>query len=90
MIARYTRPAMGGSGTNTTSSRSGSTSRYSPVKRRRRTGHPPGAVDVIRAKASFDVGRIEEIEREVKHDVIAFLTNVASTSVLRPGTFTWG
>jgi adenylosuccinate lyase len=37
---------------------------------------PREAVDVIRAKASFDVGRIEEIEREVKHDVIAFLTNV--------------
>jgi adenylosuccinate lyase len=37
---------------------------------------PREAVDVIRAKASFDVARIEEIEREVKHDVIAFLTNV--------------
>jgi len=28
-------------------------------------------------KASFDVARIDEIEREVKHDVIAFLTHVA-------------
>jgi adenylosuccinate lyase len=37
---------------------------------------PREAVEVIRAKASFDVARIEEIEREVKHDVIAFLTNV--------------
>ncbi len=27
--------------------------------------------------ASFDVARIEEIEREVKHDVIAFLTHLA-------------
>jgi adenylosuccinate lyase len=27
--------------------------------------------------ATFDVGRIDEIEREVKHDVIAFLTHLA-------------
>jgi adenylosuccinate lyase len=37
---------------------------------------PREAVKVIREKARFDVGRIDEIEREVKHDVIAFLTNV--------------
>jgi adenylosuccinate lyase len=37
---------------------------------------PKDAVEVIREKATFDVARIEEIEREVKHDVIAFLTNV--------------
>ena len=29
------------------------------------------------AKAEFDVERIDEIEREVKHDVIAFLTHLA-------------
>src|SRR5215475_10067824 len=29
------------------------------------------------AKAVFDVGRIDAIEREVKHDVIAFLTHLA-------------
>jgi adenylosuccinate lyase len=37
---------------------------------------PREAVEVIRKKARFDVARIDEIEREVKHDVIAFLTNV--------------
>jgi adenylosuccinate lyase len=37
---------------------------------------PAEAVDVIRAKAKFDVDRILQIENEVKHDVIAFLTNV--------------
>jgi adenylosuccinate lyase len=31
----------------------------------------------LRQKGQFDVERIDEIEREVKHDVIAFLTNVA-------------
>jgi adenylosuccinate lyase len=37
---------------------------------------PKEAVGVIRSKAKFDVGRVLEIENEVKHDVIAFLTNV--------------
>jgi adenylosuccinate lyase len=37
---------------------------------------PREAVETIRAKAGFEVARIDEIEREVKHDVIAFLTNV--------------
>ena len=37
---------------------------------------PKEAAKVIRQKASFDVDKIDEIEREVKHDVIAFLTNV--------------
>lgn len=31
----------------------------------------------IQSKANFDIQRINEIEDEVKHDVIAFLTNVA-------------
>jgi adenylosuccinate lyase len=31
----------------------------------------------IKAKANFDVPRIDEIEKVVKHDVIAFLTSVA-------------
>jgi len=37
---------------------------------------PSDAVKTIREKAAFDVKRILEIENEVKHDVIAFLTNV--------------
>jgi adenylosuccinate lyase len=38
---------------------------------------PKDAVERIKSKASFDVPRIDEIERTVKHDVIAFLTSVA-------------
>lgn len=38
---------------------------------------PSTAVANIRAKARFEVARIEEIEAQTKHDVIAFLTNVA-------------
>jgi adenylosuccinate lyase len=37
---------------------------------------PKEAVKVIRQKGDFKVARILEIEQEVKHDVIAFLTNV--------------
>ena len=35
------------------------------------------ALENIKKKAAFSVGRILEIEEETKHDVIAFLTNVA-------------
>jgi adenylosuccinate lyase len=38
---------------------------------------PRDAVDNIKKKASFSVERILEIEEKTKHDVIAFLTNVA-------------
>ena len=38
---------------------------------------PKEAAATIWAKGKFEVERIDEIEREVKHDVIAFLTNVA-------------
>jgi adenylosuccinate lyase len=41
---------------------------------------PQSAAKAIRergGKAQFDVARIDEIEREVKHDVIAFLTHLA-------------
>lgn len=38
---------------------------------------PKDAVKAVREKASFNPERILEIEKEVKHDVIAFLTNVA-------------
>ena len=37
---------------------------------------PQDAMQQIRQKASFEPERILEIEAEVKHDVIAFLTNV--------------
>jgi adenylosuccinate lyase len=38
---------------------------------------PEEALQVIREKASFNIDRILEIEAEVRHDVIAFLTSVA-------------
>jgi len=38
---------------------------------------PAESVSIIKAKANFSVKRIDEIEKEVKHDVIAFTTSVA-------------
>jgi adenylosuccinate lyase len=38
---------------------------------------PADAAEAVRARGGFDVARIDEIEREVKHDVIAFLTSLA-------------
>lgn len=38
---------------------------------------PAEAAAAVRARGGFDVARIDEIEREVKHDVIAFLTSLA-------------
>ena len=38
---------------------------------------PKSSFQTIRKKARFDVERIDEIEKTVRHDVIAFLTSVA-------------
>lgn len=38
---------------------------------------PKGVAAAVWERGKFDVERIDEIEREVKHDVIAFLTNLA-------------
>ena len=39
--------------------------------------HPDSAAKALRAKGEFEVARIDAIERETHHDVIAFLTNLA-------------
>ncbi|MGC6511196.1 MAG: adenylosuccinate lyase [Parvibaculales bacterium] len=38
---------------------------------------PQEAAKAVRERGGFDVDRIDEIEREVKHDVIAFLTSLS-------------
>src|SRR3954449_8164449 len=38
---------------------------------------PESAASAVRERGAFEVARIDEIERETRHDVIAFLTNVA-------------
>jgi adenylosuccinate lyase len=38
---------------------------------------PKAAAEAVRERGGFDVDRIDQIEAEVKHDVIAFLTSLA-------------
>jgi adenylosuccinate lyase len=38
---------------------------------------PESAVQAVRERGNFDVARVLELEKTTKHDVIAFLTNVA-------------
>jgi adenylosuccinate lyase len=38
---------------------------------------PAASLNTIKKKANFDVDKVLEIEEKVKHDIIAFLTNVA-------------
>jgi adenylosuccinate lyase len=38
---------------------------------------PREAAKAVRERGGFDIARIDEVEREVKHDVIAFLTSFA-------------
>ncbi|HXG00240.1 MAG TPA: adenylosuccinate lyase, partial [Bacteroidota bacterium] len=77
MIARYTRPAMGRIWDDTNKFSIWLEIELLACEAQAALGViPQEAVREMRAKAAFDVARIDEIEREVKHDVIAFLTNV--------------
>ena len=38
---------------------------------------PEKSLKIIKKKAKFDIKRLDQIEKKVKHDVIAFLTNLA-------------
>ena len=40
---------------------------------------PKESLKIIKNKASFSVERINEIEKETRHDVIAFLTNLSES-----------
>ena len=40
---------------------------------------PVGTAKIVKEKAKFDPKRIDEIEAEIKHDVLAFLTNISES-----------
>ena len=40
---------------------------------------PKGTAKIVREKSSFESKRIDEIESEIKHDVLAFLTNISES-----------
>lgn len=77
MIPRYTRPEMGAIWSDENKFAIWLEIEILACEAQAELGVIPGDVAAaIRKKAAFDVGRILEIEEEVKHDVIAFLTNV--------------
>ncbi|MBM4168566.1 MAG: adenylosuccinate lyase [Ignavibacteria bacterium] len=80
MIGRYTRPEMGGIWEDENRFRIWLEIEVLACEAQAQRGIvPEEAVMTIRSKAAFSVERILEIEREVKHDVIAFLTNVGES-----------
>ncbi|HEX9614468.1 MAG TPA: lyase family protein, partial [Bacteroidota bacterium] len=80
MIPRYTRPAMGRIWEDENKFRIWLEIEVLACEAQAELGViPKDAAKVIREKAKFNVRRILEIEEEVKHDVIAFLTNVGES-----------
>ncbi|MCU0523310.1 MAG: adenylosuccinate lyase [Elainella sp. Prado103] len=77
MIERYTLPEMGELWTETYKLKTWLQVEIAVCEAQAELGYIPAeAVETIKAKATFDPQRVLEIEKEVKHDVIAFLTNV--------------
>ena len=80
MIERYTRPAMGKIWTEENKYRCWLLVESAASTVLAEDGViPADAAEAIATKASFTVARIQEIEAEVRHDVIAFTTAVAET-----------
>jgi adenylosuccinate lyase len=78
MIDRYTRPEMGGVWTEDNRYRKWLDVELAVCDAWARLGKiPKPALAEIRKKAGFSAARIDEIEKVVKHDIIAFLTSVA-------------
>jgi len=78
MIPRYTRPEMGNIWTDENRFNIWLEIELLATEKQEALGIvPSGTIKNIRSKAKFDTKRVLEIEEETKHDVIAFLTNVA-------------
>ena len=77
MIERYTLPEMGEIWTDNYKLKTWLQVEIAVCEAQAELGYTPqAAVEEIKAKADFDLNRVLEIEAEVRHDVIAFLTNV--------------
>jgi adenylosuccinate lyase len=78
MIARYTRPEMGAIWSDQHKCECWLEVELAASEILAELGEVPlEAAQTLRSLAGFDVKRIQEIEREVRHDVIAFTTSVA-------------
>jgi adenylosuccinate lyase len=77
LIERYTLPEMGELWTETYKLKTWLQVEVAVCEAQAELGKiPEAAVAQIKAKANFDPKRVLEIEAEVRHDMIAFLTNV--------------
>ncbi len=77
MIERYTLPEMGRIWTENTKFQCWLKVEIAACEANCSLGKmPEAALKEIRLNAKFEESRIKEIEKEVKHDVIAFLTNI--------------
>lgn len=77
MIERYTLPEMGNLWTEDYKLQTWLRVEIAVCEAQAELGYiPKAAVEEIKAKANFDPQRVLEIEAEVRHDVIAFLTNL--------------
>ncbi len=78
MIPRYTRPEMGRVWSDENKFAKWLEVEIAAAEAEAEAGLiPKSAARAIRRKARFQVARILEIEKKVKHDVIAFTTNIA-------------
>ncbi|NOZ62057.1 MAG: adenylosuccinate lyase [Calditrichaeota bacterium] len=77
MIRRYTLPQMGAIWTDENKFQTWLKVEITVASAQAELGMiPKESAEQIRDRAKFDIDRILEIEQKVKHDVIAFLTNV--------------
>jgi adenylosuccinate lyase len=80
MIARYTRPEMGRVWSDQNRYQQWLEVELAASEALAETGEVPReAAELLRRHASVSVDRLLEIEREVKHDVIAFTTTIAES-----------
>ena len=80
MIERYTRPEVGGIWSEENKYRQWLEVELAASEALAQMGAVPAdAARLLRQHARFDVDRIQSIEREVKHDIIAFTTAVAES-----------
>jgi adenylosuccinate lyase len=80
MIERYTLPEMGRIWSDESKYRAWLEVELATAEALAETGEVPAeAAQLLRRHASFQVHRIQEIEREVRHDVIAFTTAVSES-----------
>ena len=78
MIARYTRPEMGRIWSDDNKFRMWLKVEIAATETLSEAGMvPAAAAKAIRGRGAFELARIQELEAEVKHDVIAFTTAVA-------------